>query len=406
MMRLQTTVPVVVFQVTPSMLGHGGLGIARSAGRIGVSVFDLYATPGAPEQRSRYWAGHFPRPEEDAGSAAWLECLAAIGRRLGRSVLIATDDTAAVMIAENGDLLREWFLFPDQPPELVRSLSDKRVMHELCETLSVPTPGAEFPESREEVERIAARGPFPVVAKRIAGWHPARGPDAKNVVIAQTLRQLLAAYEVMESAEVPNVMLQEYIPGGSDSIWMFNGYFDGSSQCLLGSTGRKLRQRGPHTGPTTLGECVSNPEVDAATRRLMADVGYSGILDIGYRHDRRDDSYKLLDVNPRIGETFRLFASREGLDVLRALYLDLTGQSVPASTRSEKRRWVVEPFDAVSAAKLWREQALRPAAWARSFRRVEEFAWLARDDPRPFAAMVLRSALEATRRVRPGAGGD
>ena len=44
---------------------------------------------------------------------------------------------------------------------------------------------------------------------------------------------------------------------------------------------------------------------------FMQAIGYHGILDIGYRRDQRDGSYKVLDVNPRIGCTFRLFAASE-----------------------------------------------------------------------------------------------
>ena len=48
----------------------------------------------------------------------------------------------------------------------------------------------------------------------------------------------------------------------------------------------------------------------------MKEVGYRGILDIGWRYDARDDRYKLLDVNPRLGASFRLFVGKGGMDVL------------------------------------------------------------------------------------------
>jgi D-aspartate ligase len=48
----------------------------------------------------------------------------------------------------------------------------------------------------------------------------------------------------------------------------------------------------------------------------MQEIGYSGIVDIGYRYDRRDGEYKLLDVNPRVGATFRLFVDSNGMDVV------------------------------------------------------------------------------------------
>jgi predicted ATP-grasp superfamily ATP-dependent carboligase len=35
-------------------------------------------------------------------------------------------------------------------------------------------------------------------------------------------------------------------------------------------------------------------------------------VDLGFRYDARDSRYKPLDVNPRIGATFRLFVDAEG----------------------------------------------------------------------------------------------
>ena len=108
-----------------------------------------------------------------------------------------------------------------------------------------------------------------------------------------------------------------------------------NSQCLSGVTGKKIRRFPVNTGVTSLGVCLHNETVlqDDRTRFMQA-IGYHGILDIGYRYDRRDGQYKVLDVNPRIGCTFRLFAATDGMDVARALYLDMTGQPVaPAAGR-------------------------------------------------------------------------
>lgn len=394
----QATIPILVVQTATSAFGHGGLAIARSAGRLGIDVYGFSEASPAPEARSRYWAGHFDHPGPGADANSWLERLCEIGRRLGDAVLVPTDDTATLLVAEHAALLRTWYRFCGQEPELVRALSDKGEMRAICVEHGVATPNVVYPSSTADVEAIAASGEFPIVAKRIAGWHPARGPRAQNVVIARDPAELIDAYERMETPQTPNVMLQEYIPGRSDSVWMFNGYFDERSECLMGTTGRKLRQRGPDTGPTTLGQCIANPEVAETTRRLMKEVGYRGILDIGYRYDRRDGAYKLLDVNPRIGSTFRLFVGAAEIDVLRAMYMDLTGQAVPDVGAMNGRKWIVEPFDLMTATQLWRSRELGPRQWMRSLRGVEEAAWLAADDPLPFAAMLARSTREAARR--------
>src|SRR5439155_26965200 len=103
-----------------------------------------------------------------------------------------------------------------------------------------------------------------------------------SVYIADTPGELLEYYDfVEEDGEPPNLMLQEYIPGGPETVWMFNGYFDSSSRGLVGFTGQKLRQRPPYTGMSTLAVVRDNPEVRALTEQLMSAIGYRGIVDMG-----------------------------------------------------------------------------------------------------------------------------
>jgi predicted ATP-grasp superfamily ATP-dependent carboligase len=191
-----------------------------------------------------------------------------------------------------------------------------------------------------------------------------------------------------------NVMLQEYVPGTPETVWMFNGYFDESSDCRVGFTGKKIRQSPPYTGATTLGVCLPNATVQETTERFMKSIGYRGILDIGYRFDERDGQYKLLDVNPRIGGTFRLFVGDNGLDVLRALHLDMTGADVPATHPQNGRRWIVEPLDVTSSIVYRRRGDIRLGSWLRSFRGVREGAWFALDDPLPFLALWPSLAID------------
>jgi predicted ATP-grasp superfamily ATP-dependent carboligase len=194
-------------------------------------------------------------------------------------------------------------------------------------------------------------------------------------------------------------MLQEYIPGGIETIWMVNAYFGADSECLVAFSGRKLRQRPAYTGMTSLGECVWNDEVVAAAKELMQRIGYRGVLDMGYRFDARDGVYKVLDVNPRVGATFRLFSAPDGTDVVRAAYLDLTGQPVPPATARDGRRWIVEPFDVASSIQYMRDGRLSAPAWARSLKDVEEAAWFASDDPAPFVRMAAQQAAKLPRRL-------
>ena len=187
---------------------------------------------------------------------------------------------------------------------------------------------------------------------------------------------------------MPNVIAQEYIPGSSETVWIFNGYFDRESRCLSAFTGQKIRQCAHGAGQTTLGVCVHNQTVVDLSIRLLEGVQYRGIVDMGFRFDARDGRYKLLDVNPRLGSTFRLFSAPDGADVVRAMYLDLTGRPVPAAAALPGRTWRDEPHDVVAGLRLVRTRELSLGAWARSVGGASECAWWAKDDPVPFFAMA------------------
>ena len=173
-----------------------------------------------------------------------------------------------------------------------------------------------------------------------------------------------------------------------------------NSQCLFGVTGKKIRRFPVNTGVTSLGVCLRNQTVEKTTTEFMKAIGYQGILDIGYRYDRRDGQYKVLDVNPRIGCTFRLFTATNGMDVARALYLDMTGQPVPPAQAADGRKWIVEDFDLFSAIRSWRDGTLKLNDWVSSFRGVEEAACFALDDPLPFLMMGVADCCELYRWFR------
>ena len=270
-------------------------------------------------------------------------------------------------------------------------------MHALCREHGIATPQTIFPRSRIDIERYAESATFPVVVKGIDS-SLLQLRTGTRLVVAHDAGELLREYDRLETPDQPNLMLQEYIPGGPQSVWMFNGYFDDDSECLFGITGQKQRQYPPYTGFTSLGVCVPNAEVERTTRAFMKRLGYRGVLDLGYRYDERDGRYKLLDVNPRVGTTFRLFVGRNGMDVVRALYLDLTGQRVPAGEPRPGRKWLVENLDLASSLTYRRNHELTVTEWLRSFRGVEEAAWFARDDPAPFAAMLWNTLARAARR--------
>jgi D-aspartate ligase len=380
---------------------HGPLGIVRSLGRLGVPVYVVDPDRRAPARTSRYCRGGFVCELDPARPDAAVRDLVHVGRAIGsRSILVPTTDEAALLVADHAEALREAFVIVELPPGLARALCSKKEMYHLARRHGVPTAETLFPQDRADVLRFLDDATFPVMLKGIDGLRLERRAGARMFIVRDR-EELLRLYDALEEPGRPNLMLQEYIPGDDDVVWMFNGYFAADGECLFGITGKKIRQYPVSRGATTLGICLENETVAGLTRRFMRAVGYRGILDIGYRWDARDGLYKVLDVNPRVGATFRLFVADNGMDVVRAMYLDLTGQRVDPGVACEGRKWIVEDFDVASSFRYRREGRLTVGRWVRSLSGIRESAYLSLDDPVP----VLSRCASALRWLARGAAG-
>jgi D-aspartate ligase len=395
--RVDTRTPVVVLKFDPNVMHHGGLGVIRSLGRRGVPVYGLHEGPWAPAASSRYLHGRFfwqPNPDEVEQVQAGLLRLA---ERIGQpAVLLPTDDAGSIFLAEHGDGLRGHFLFPAPPRDLPRQVAGKYSLHQLCRAVGMPSPHAAVPESLDAARAFAADAGFPMIAKLTTPW--TGGGRLRSTSIVAGEAELDDTYAACARAGV-GLMLQEFIPGGPGQDWFFHGYCDASSTCRPAFTGVKERSYPAHAGLTCLGRSEPNDKLRDQITGFLERVGYQGILDLDIRFDPRDGQYKLLDFNPRIGAQFKLFRDAAGTDVATACYLDLTGQAIPESEQVS-RRFVVENYDPISAISYWRRGELGLGSWLASLRTVDEAAWFARDDLRPFGMMCLRMGWRmATRRL-------
>jgi len=366
----------------------GALAIMRTLGRLGVPMYGVDADPRSPAMLSRYCRERFLFGLDENHPAEFLNRLLEVGRRLGRpAILIPTSDETAQFVVDYAEPLGRQFIFLKNSPEMIGRLVSKRGMYEMALEHGVPTPVTLFPQSLDDVRALLPRITYPVMLKGIYG-NRLQSRSKKKMVIVRSAEELIENYSAMEDPETPNLMLQEYIPGDDDQIYIFNGYFDRRSRCLAGFTGHKIRQFPVHVGCASLGVCRWNETVAQTTIRFMQAIGYQGVLDIGYRYDPRDGQYKVLDANPRVGQAFRLFVAENDMDVVKSLYLDLTGQDQLEIVPREGRRWLIEDFDLISSFHYFQEGTLSLREWARSFKGVEEAAWFDLRDPRPLVKMI------------------
>jgi predicted ATP-grasp superfamily ATP-dependent carboligase len=341
-----------------------------------------------------------------------VEGLMRIGSSIARrTILMVTDDEAAVLIAEHAALLRQRFVIPRVAADLPRRLATKHGLYSLCVEHGIPTPLSLQPRNPEEALEFAGLLGYPVVVKNDAPWLRLTRPAVPNTAIVHDrgdLRLLVDSWPTM-----PTVLMQEYVPGNRGTDWIAHAYIGDEPDSQLIFTGRKLRSWPPHAGITTYALTSWNADVADLTRELCTKVGFRGICDLDWRFDAPAGEYKLVDFNPRIGAQFRLFDRADGVDVVRAMHLDLTGRALPPGRQVDGRVYVVENLDVLARIAYRRSGDSREAPMAP---RQRELAWWASDDPLPAlvggacsaafgARQLLTGRLGGYRPARPARGG-
>jgi len=395
--QYDSSTPLLVVKVGRYPLHHGGLGAVRTVGRVGIPAFAMTEDRGTPVAWSRYLTGRTVAPLSGLEPAAQLvDRIRRAMERVGRPLIaLPTDDEAAVLNAEHRDDLEPMLLAPPVTPSLPRKLANKSALSELCARDGVHTPRTALLRSFDQLDEFARTAPFPVVAKVVEPFRRLELPEFRYVTLVTSRQDLVRRFTPWPGSSC--VMLQEYLPAETSQDWVFHGYFDASSECLVAFTAVKHRSWPPQFGMTTFATTVPNEALATEEIAFCRRVLYCGIVDMDWRLDQRDGTYRLLDCNPRVGAQFRLFENAAEIDVVRAMHLDLTGRPVPTAPMVD-RTFVVEDLDFASRRSRVGATSSRHAEFAPSGR--VERAWFATDDPVPVVFVAIHQLGPALKHAR------
>ncbi|MFH8450522.1 ATP-grasp domain-containing protein [Streptomyces fungicidicus] len=386
MSLLDTRVPAVLLRTDRNPFHHGTLGAVRSLGRAGVEVHLVADSAGSPVHRSRYVHRMHAPPPPGASADEILAVLRRVAGQVGRpAVLVPLDDATAIAAGRLRDDLSPSYLLPAMPATLSERVADKAELAAVCASADVPHPLTLVPDSPRGAAEDARRLGLPLVAKWSRPWLLPAGSGLRSTQVVHTAQQARALHARTAEAGSP-LLLQAFLPPGEDRDWFFHGYADRSGTVRAGGPGRKQLSWPRGAGLTAVGHWTPNAEVRALAERVTGALGYRGVFDLDFRRCGSTGRYHLLDFNPRPGAQFRLFADSAGLDVVRALHLDLTGRPLPDGQPVAGRSFVVENYAPFAA--------LRTAPGGR------ELAWYARDDRVPGWAMWALWARHVSGRLR------
>ncbi len=386
-----------------------GLSIARSLGRHGVPVW--VTTP--PNMKlasfSRYTLQTLPWPDGDPEAQAAYLLELAERYRLDQWVLFPTSDESAALLSKFHAALSRRFRVSTPTWDILRWAYDKRLTYRLAAEERVDFPSTIYPTTEDDLE--AARCAFPAVLKPATHAAINRFTADKAWPVANR-QELLARYRQARELIPPDLILvQERIPGGGESQFSYAALCCGG-QPIASLTARRTRQYPIDFGySSSFVETLDIPEIVAPSRRLLAAIRYTGIVEVEYKLDARNGRYKLLDINPRLW-TWSPLGGRAGIDFPYLLWQMMVGGPVTKLTGRTGVRWVRMSTDVPAAIHEMLRGRLSLGAYFRSLRSPVEFALMAADDPLPglldlplFAYKHFHNGYERLRNGVPSAKG-
>jgi D-aspartate ligase len=361
---------------------HGSLAVARSLGRKGIPVwFVTHDHPIASYSSYVLRRGAWPGPDAK-GAAQWLVDFAA-HHRLDRWVLFPGGDAEARLVAQRHDLLGAAFILTTPPWPVTRFALDKRLTHEHAATVGVDSPWSYFPIDGGDVAKLACR--FPAILKPTVQTGRNRFTDAKAWLVNDRAALLARYEEAVALVGREAIMVQEFIPGGGEAQFSYAGVWD-RGKPVASLVARRTRQYPVDFGFTsTFVETIEHADVEAQAFRFLADLRFSGLVEVEFKLDARDGRIKLLDVNPRAWTWIGLGAAA-GVDFPAIQFALATGETVSRQRGKAGVAWAHASRDVVSAARSIIAGALAPRDYVRTLRRPATFAAFAADDPWPAVA--------------------
>jgi D-aspartate ligase len=323
-----------------------------------------------------------PSLDDDGFFVEFLFQIAA-EKGMGGWVLFPSTDDSVRMLARHRGRLSEHYRVTIPSWETIQFLYDKRLTYRLAEERQVPVPVTFTP--RDVNDLVSLKLDFPLVIKPVISKH-FMAATKKKAYRVNNKDELVSLYEkTAEIIDPSEILIQELIPGRTENLYSFVGFFrDGIP--IGGLSAKRLRQHPMEFGrASTYVQVVNRPELEKMATQLLAGIGFSGLAEVEFMYDQKHGRFELLEVNPRIWG-WHTIAIRAGLDLPYLAYADAIGEQVQAGSAREGVKWVRLLTDIPTVISEVLSGRLTMRQYLTSMSGDIEFAVLSIKDPLPFIA--------------------
>ena len=364
------------------------LSLLRSLVELDIPVY-IAAEKNCLSRYSKYCSKFLESPEADSPELAMFLIDVAEKYKLQDWLLLPTDDLLVENLSKNKAVLQKYFklLAPSQD-DLYQIINKKKLLERAMEC------GTNIPKTCyfDTIEN-AKNYRFPLIVKGNYGrsFFLTLHTKAYKATTYQELRQVMDS--ISGKVDISDVMIQEFIPSQKNDHVVSFTCFAVHGEIKSYWMGQKLRERPIVNGTATFAESIMVEDILKQATPLIKNLQYTGVCEVEFIFDHRDEKWLLIEINPRTWKWVGL-AKACGIDYAKILYRYAIGikQEFPTSYKVGVK-WVDHFTDLFAVIMMIRAHRMTLMDYYKSMKGIVLPAIWSWKDPLPAIYFPLYSVI-------------
>lgn len=229
-------------------------------------------------------------------------------KKYKKIILVGTNDHYINLIADNEKVLKKWYLFNYPSKEITSTFLDKALFYKKYSSV-FDMPKTFVYSLSDKVELKLTDFSYPLILKPADGhtYYELSFEGQNKVFKVEDEKSLKSVINLLKiNGYTKDLIIQEFIEGDDSMLFDSMFYVNSKGKAEHASFAQIALQEHTKTG---VGNCTvllngysefeGVDELVLKLKNFLQEVGYSGFAEFDFKYDKKDDKFKLFEINPR-----------------------------------------------------------------------------------------------------------